>query len=189
MHTMETKIETNEKKPVEKSPVQSSNNFFQYAKYSFYLLICVAIGRFIVYSLEQYQAQDGENIFICDEVDCFQTTHIHADIEFDLCWETTSLPKETWDLGWLHTHKEKNYLHFHDKIAIDREIFEKTGEKKWLFEKALSLQEIFETYELDPIKYCWTEEIDIVVTVNDQPVELSYNRVDGDKVKITYTKK
>ncbi|USN55100.1 MAG: hypothetical protein H6765_00305 [Candidatus Peribacteria bacterium] len=62
----------------------------------------------------------------------------------------------------LHTHKEKNYLHFHDKVDVNPET------KENLFEQSLSLHEILEIFEIDPHTYCDTDQIDIYPTVNGE---------------------
>lgn len=175
----------------EKLPKTKKSSLFTYAKRVLYLLIILALGRWISYVLEEYNAQDGENIFICDEEECFQTTHIHSDITFDLCGETPVLPRESWPLDGLHTHKEKNYLHFHDRVELDRKVFEETGEKKRLREKSLSIQEVLNVYELDPQEYCWTDDVDIEVMINGEIPEawLEATWVDGDEIKIIFKKK
>ncbi len=44
--------------------------------------------------------------------------HIHSDIHLTICGQKFDFPRETGPLSGLHTHKEKNYLHFHDKIPL-----------------------------------------------------------------------
>lgn len=172
-----------------KSDAQSTKiSLITYAKRLFYLLLIAWIGRLVSYSIEQYNLQDGENIFICDEDECFQTTHAHADITFDLCGASPTLPRESWPLDGLHTHKEKDYLHFHDRVEIDREILEETGEKVWLYEKSLTIQEVIDVFELAPEKYCDTKEVDISVLVDGVAPQawLEHNRKDGEQIHLIY---
>jgi len=119
------------------------------------------------------------------------TTHIHADIKFDLCGQTPVLPRETGPLDGLHTHKEKNLLHFHDRIDLDTQKYKETGEKIWQYEKSLTVQEAVDNFGLSPMTYCQTEEVEVSVLNNDLPVAegLQYNWKDGDNLSLVYTKK
>lgn len=139
------------------------------------------VAWLVSYSIEQYNEQEaGEWIFICNDEQCFRTVHIHSDIAFDLCGKTVNLPREKWPLDGLHTHKEKNYLHFHDKVDVNPET------KENLFEQSLSLHEILEIFEIDPHTYCDTDQIDIYPTVNGEvPASwMEYNWHDGDDIVI-----
>lgn len=167
-----------------------------------WLIVIAGWGRLISYSLEQVKLADAEEeILVCDDQgDCIKTTHIHADVTFDLCGQSTVLPRESWDLGGLHTHKEANYLHFHDKLALEpkweQAVVPKQGasfnfEANFTqpFDKRISVQEIIDTYEIDPTTYCWTDEIRIDVEVNWTAVEqwVDYNRNDGDNILLLYS--
>lgn len=140
-------------------------------------------GWFISYSIEQYNAEDGaEGIFVCNETECFRTVHIHADIEFDLCWKKVVLPRETWPLDGLHTHKEKNYLHFHDRLDLDPETHQA------FFDQRLSIPEVIGVFNLKAEEYCETSNVKTIVYLNDEVLENreEYNRKDGDKLHIEY---
>jgi len=170
-------------------PKEKISNF-TYAKRSLYGLLFIWCGWLVSYSIEQYNLQDGENIFICDEEECFQTTHIHSDIRFDLCWASPVLPRETWPLDGLHTHKEKNYLHFHDRVEIDKDLFEQTWDKKWLPEKSLTVKEVIDVFSLEPEKFCDTDDVTITVLVDGQEVSewLQHNWMDDEEIDLIYTR-
>lgn len=163
-----------------------------YLKWSARLVLLAWIIWFVSYSIEQYNLQGAaEGIVVCDQTSCILTTHIHADIEFDLCGQNPTLPRETGPLDGLHIHKEKNYLHFHDKINLDTARYRETGEKIWQFEKSLTIQEVIDVFALHPKTYCQTESIIIEVLVNDLPAPggLLYNWKDGDTIKLIYKTK
>jgi len=163
-----------------------------YVKRAVWLVVLAGIARFVSYSIEQYnKAGAAEGIVVCDETNCLLTLHIHADIEFDLCGQSPTLPREHGALDALHTHKEKNYLHFHDRVALDTAKYKETGEKVWQYEKSLSVQEVIDVFALNPMTYCQTDEVEITVLNNELPVAegLQYNWRDGDNLKLIYTKK
>lgn len=148
-----------------------------------WILALAGIAWVVAYSVEQYNAQNAaEGILICNEGECFKTIHIHSDIEFDLCGESYTLPRETGPLDGLHTHKEKNYLHFHEKVDVDAETLEN------LYHESLSAQEVLDIFELEPSDYCESDNVRIYVTVNgEEPEEgLEYNWVDGDDIVIYF---
>lgn len=127
-------------------------------------IILIAVGGLIYYSIGEYNKQKAaEGIVICNTEtnECLKTLHIHADITIDVCGHIVDLQREVGDLSGLHTHKEKNYLHFHDKLQLE------PATKEQLFDKRLSLQEVFDAFKIDPAEHC-TGSTPIVtdVTVN-----------------------
>lgn len=114
--------------------------------------------------------------------------HVHSDIEFELCGSTEfiQLPREEGELSGLHTHKETNYLHFHDSIPLDHTTRED------MYDKRLTIQEVLDTFAetLEVSKYCdMSRDPQVSVLVNDlAPSEgLQYNWKDGDVIKIIYS--
>jgi len=111
--------------------------------------------------------------------------HIHSDIHLTICGQKINFPRETGPLSGLHTHKEKNYLHFHDKVPLV------SGEPKIMFDKRLTLAELFEVFKLDPAQICGrpTENLSLNILVNDLPVPegLLYMWSDGDDIVIEYS--
>lgn len=113
-------------------------------------IVLIAVGNLIYYSIGEYNKQKAaEGIVICNgTTECIKTLHIHSDIEIDVCGYEVKLPREIGNLSGLHTHKEKNYLHFHDKLQLE------PATKEQLFDKRLSLQEIFDAFKINPAEHC-----------------------------------
>ena len=151
-------------------------------KYSLTLIVLAALGYGIYYSVGQYNLTK-ENITVCHEGNCVRTMHIHADLDMTICGTKINLPRETGPLNGLHTHKEKNYLHFHDKVPL------MSGENKLTYDKRLSLGEIFEIFEVDFQKLCGKprEEVNLSIKINEQdaPEGLSTMWNDHDNIVIT----
>jgi len=147
------------------------------------ILLIFAIGYLVKMSIDEYKSQaEAMGIVVCSEEGCIKTMHIHSDIEFDLCGQSLTLPRETGPLSGLHTHKEKNYLHFHDEVQLNSDT------KEQLFEKRLSIQEVMEIFQIDAGSYCGDSEVKIRVLVNElEPQEgLGYNWKDGDHIKLIF---
>lgn len=91
-------------------------------KWSTALKGCALGALFIVmaFTVDYFYQQGGERGFVvCGPEGCELAAHWHADVEFDLCGETFSMPLETGPLDGQHTHKERNYLHFHALLRTD----------------------------------------------------------------------
>jgi len=153
-------------------------------KYILILIVLSWLGYGIWYSIEQYNLTQ-ENITVCGNNGCIRTMHIHSDIHLTICGQKINFPRETGPLSGLHTHKEKNYLHFHDKVPLV------SGEPKIMFDKRLTLAELFEVFKLDPAQICGrpTENLSLNILVNDLPVPegLLYMWSDGDDIVIEYS--
>lgn len=162
------------------------SKFGQKIKVALVLVLLVLLAYLIKLSIDEYSKTAGEvGIVVCNDDECIKTLHIHADIEFDLCGNSPVLPREVGPLSGLHTHKESNYLHFHDKLQLD------PVDHVQLYDNRLSLQEVIDVFALDPLEYCNTKEVEVGVMVNGQipPEGLDYNWVDGDKIEIIYQSK
>ena len=85
-----------------------------------YVLVIAALG-YIGYSVWYYQAnyEGVEEFEICYEDRCIKTYHVHYTLLVDICGRRTHLPLEHGPLEGDHTHKEANYLHFHERIEYD----------------------------------------------------------------------
>lgn len=182
--------------------LKKSSSFKKFLVPAAWIIVIAWWGWLVSYSLEQVKLADAEEeILVCDDQgECIKTTHIHADVTFDLCGKSTVLPRERGDLAWLHTHKEVNYLHFHDKLALDSKSDHAVAPQKGEafdfdeyfdqpFDKRLSVQELIETYEIDPVEFCGTDDVSIAVEVNGQPSEqwVDYNWKDWDEIVLRYT--
>ena len=149
-----------------------------------FILLLVGVAVLLYYSVLEYQGQsEATGITICNEGECIKTLHIHSDITFDLCGRSTTLPREDGELAGLHTHKEKNYLHFHERVKVDPD------SKEQRFDKRLSLQEVLEMFELSPAEYCsGPGPFEVIFTVNGglPDAGLDYNWQDGDDLHLIF---
>ncbi len=143
------------------------------------LVIVWFLAYGIKYSIEQYQLA-WENITICTEKWCIKTMHIHSDIDISICGKAISLPREHGPLNGLHTHKEKNYLHFHDKVPLV------SGENTLEWDKRLSIGEVFEIFAIKPEELCGRPEVEMILKVNEivAPEGLKTMWTDGDDITI-----
>jgi len=72
-------------------------------------------------TMNYFYQQGGERGFvICGPEGCDLAVHWHAGVEFDLCGAGFNMPLETGPLDEQHTHKERNYLHFHELLKTDK---------------------------------------------------------------------
>lgn len=100
------------------------------AKKFLYALIAVAaiaaIG-YMIYSVQLYKESgaEEEGLVACDAngENCIIASHGHAEIEVNICGEDVNFPLEKGDLSKQHTHKERNLIHWHDRLPYDK----KTG--------------------------------------------------------------
>jgi hypothetical protein len=81
----------------------------------------IVIAGYIAYSVWYYLAnvEEVESFQVCYEDHCVKTFHIHYYLNFDICGKDISLPKEHGPLDGPHTHKEYNYIHFHERLPYD----------------------------------------------------------------------
>lgn len=169
--------------PKKKKPTASGRQKSVFKPIIFILLIA-GLALLIAYSVQEYNRQtEASGITICKENECIKTLHIHSDITFDLCGKSTRLARETGELVGLHSHKEKNQLHFHDKIQLDPDTLEQRLDKR------LSLREILKTLDLTPDEYCGgSGPFETIFTVNGEvPGEgLDYNWKDGDDLHLIF---
>ena len=151
------------------------------------LVLVAMLIYLIMLAVSEYNNQaEAVGIVVCKDNECIKTMHIHSDISFDLCGnDTLVLPRETGPLSGLHTHKEPNYLHFHDQVKLDPETREQ------MYDERLSINEIIKVFTLDPLQYCESDNVEIAVLVNDlvPPEGLDYNWKDGDDLKLLYRTK
>lgn len=160
-------------------------NKIRLLKYTLWGVAFVAIILLITYSILQYYDEKvGQGVIVCNERECLKTLHMHADIDLELCGEPFKLPRETGPLTGVHTHKEKNYLHFEDKIQLDPET------KAEQFDKRLTIQEVVDVFGLDPKKFCLGTapvQINVLVNGSENSEGLQYRWKDQDQIKLIYT--
>jgi len=84
-----------------------------------WIVLLVLLG--LLYSVMQYYAQDPEGgVIVCkDPNHCEVSMHVHADLKVSMCGKEIIFPSERGDLSKVHTHKERNKLHWHDLEKID----------------------------------------------------------------------
>ena len=85
-----------------------------------YALVLIILG-YVAYSVYYYlsTAEKVEEYEVCVEGKCIKTFHVHAMIKFDLCGKNINLPLEHGPLEGPHTHKERNMIHFHERLPYD----------------------------------------------------------------------
>lgn len=85
--------------------------------------VLAAIG--LAYSVLVFFAQGAEKgIVVCETPEqpehCVISMHIHADVAVTVCGEEKSFGLEEGELAKTHTHKERNYIHFHERLPYDQ---------------------------------------------------------------------
>lgn len=87
-------------------------------------LALLAIAGLIVYSYQAFKTSqiEQEGIVVCNrEGVCEKSIHIHSELNVLICGKEHKLPKEEGELSSIHTHKETNLLHFHERLRVDRQ--------------------------------------------------------------------
>lgn len=84
------------------------------------LAVLILLGA-ALYSYQYYRGSDieKEGIVICNrQGECEKSLHIHSALLATICGETQNLLKDTGELADLHTHKQSNVLHFHERLKV-----------------------------------------------------------------------
>jgi hypothetical protein len=161
------------------------------AKYLQLAITLIVIGGvgFLAYSGYKFQTseQEEEGFFVCNTegTECELSQHIHADIEVNVCGENVEFGREKGRTDEMHTHKEKNYMHWHARLKVDPETREPTGTQK----DRTTLQAFLTQMEFEFPDSCPNNsEPTLSVFVNEEPNTqgLNYTWVDGDDVVIDY---
>jgi hypothetical protein len=81
----------------------------------------IIVLAYIAYSVWYFLAnqESVEEFQVCSADRCVKTFHIHSNIHFDICGKSINLPLEHGPLEESHTHKERNYVHFHERLPYD----------------------------------------------------------------------
>lgn len=108
------------------------------------------------------------------ENECFWTAHIHATIKVFQDNNEILLTFEQGKLEGIHTHTEKNNLHWHGLIRVDqtREV------KDW---SAFTIERLLKDLDL-------SIEDGPRIIVNNKEVGLAHTWQDGDTIEIRYVK-
>lgn len=89
------------------------------------LLLGTAIIFFGVlgfYSYQQFKDSgiETEGIVVCSKDGvCEKSMHIHAELNVAICGKDATLAKDKGDFSDIHTHKETNLLHFHERLQVN----------------------------------------------------------------------
>lgn len=156
----------------------------------FPLLIFAVIILFAatgLYFYRQYKGSDFEQggFVICNkEGVCEKSVHAHATLNISICQEKKNLPKETGRLNRVHTHKEQNLLHFHERLRVDPKTQELINSEPLTIKTALG-----ELLKMElPDKCPESKPGKLKLTVNGElnAKNLDYVWKDGDKIDLTF---
>lgn len=146
------------------------------------IIILVAAGAIIliIYSVFYYYVSGAEGgLIVCESAEkCKIAMHIHADLRVEICGKHVPLPLEKGDLSATHTHKEEDYLHWHDLTPID------LNTRELLEPEEMTLKASLEQLEIELPDKCANKEAETIVTVNGKEESLDYVWKDGDKIRI-----
>lgn len=155
--------------------------------------LVVLIGLLYSVYYVKITGAESEGIKVCKGGQCFLALHIHSQLDLEVCGESIIMEKEEGDLGELHTHKELNLIHFHEKLPMDADGKEVTD---W---SQLKLGKFFEAMEFPFSSQCFGKycngdacsggtEGKVHMWVNNKPNEEFEHYVwkDGDEIKIVF---
>ena len=145
----------------------------------------VAVVALLAYSTIQYQSEGIEQtgIIVCNTEECLKAVHIHADIKLNMCGTFITLPREDGHLDSEHTHKEKNYLHFHERISLD------PVTKEELPEPRLRVGRVMEDYSLEPklLQYCPPNpKVEVLINGEIAPEGMQTQWKNGDDILLRF---
>jgi hypothetical protein len=85
-----------------------------------YIVAIIVLG-YIGYSVYYYLStqENVEEFEVCYADKCIKTFHTHADISIELCGKRVMLALEKGALEGPHTHKERNMIHFHERLPYE----------------------------------------------------------------------
>lgn len=88
------------------------------------ILVLLVLAGLGLYSYQQYKTSqiEQEGIVVCSrEGICEKALHIHSALQISICGQNKSLSKDTGELADIHTHKQSNVLHFHERLKVTPE--------------------------------------------------------------------
>ncbi len=161
------------------------------------ILVGVGIGAllfFLGYSVSSYYEVGGERGFVvCGPEGCDLALHWHSQLHMTVCGEAYNLPLEAGDLDEIHTHKERDYLHFHSLIKTDEAGTEILEPEK------LAIGNIFNQLDIRFTDECFADYCNgdkcpdgkpgtLSMIVNNIPNDkfADYSYKDGDEIRITF---
>ncbi len=93
--------------------------------YGIITVIVLFIIGYMIYSVVVFRESEAEEegIVVCDPTgqSCLIAPgDLHAEIDAVVCGDSIKFPLEKGDLSKQHTHKERNLIHWHDKLPYDK---------------------------------------------------------------------
>lgn len=152
------------------------------------VLLVIILG-FLAYSAYTFTNSDEQEkgFVVCnpDKTICTLSQHIHADIEVNVCGEDITFEREKGLTTEMHTHKERNYMHWHDQIKIDPITQEVLPEERDRITVQAFLNQMEFTF---PTSCPGNPKPTLTMMVNEVENEqrLQYVWVDGDDILIEY---
>ena len=154
--------------------------------FSIFVIILISLLSYSVY-VYQNSEEEEQGFFICneDKTICELSQHIHAHIDMNICGQNYTFPRETGRTDEMHTHKEKNLMHWHAPVHVDPAT-----------QAVLPQDQNRVTVRafLDQAKYAFPETcpnnqtpvLEVIVNNEIKPEGLDYVWIDGDNVVINY---
>jgi hypothetical protein len=156
---------------------------------TFYILLATIIIGFLAYSGYKFQTSEQEEagFFVCNNegTECELSQHIHADITLNVCGEVIDFPREKGRTDEMHTHKEKNYMHWHARLKVDPQTREPIGSER----DRTTIEAFLTQMEFEFPSSCeGNPEPTLTVLVRDVPNSegLDYTWLDGNDIVIDY---
>jgi cytochrome c biogenesis protein CcdA len=83
-------------------------------------VIAIAGIAYSVYVVQTSGAAQRGVVVCLSETECYWSAHIHSEIHINVCGDTSyRFPIEVGRLDGPHTHEEKNWIHYHERLRID----------------------------------------------------------------------
>ena len=171
------------------------NNLFKYSVYLVILLVIIGLAYSVYIFKKSSSGENSESFIVCkDESNCIIALHIHSEVSIDVCSKQLDLPLEAGNKRGTHTHKERNILHFEEKLAYNNKT------QKIIDTEPLKLKNFFnhESVNMGFSNTCINDKCNndlcdntpsrVRMFVNDIENFQFHDYVwnDGDKIKITF---
>jgi len=92
-------------------------------KYGIVMGVIIVLGFGLLYSLYSFLESDlDEGLYFCEKENCYWAPgDMHASVTIKICGQEVPLPKNFGSDQEVHTHREKNVLHFEYRLAANIE--------------------------------------------------------------------
>ncbi len=98
---------------------RKKKSLMHYLGYLVAALLVAGIGYSVYYFLSG--TENTEEYDVCVDDRCIRAFHAHMQLSVELCGEKTLLPLERGPLDGPHTHKERNLIHFEERLPYEKE--------------------------------------------------------------------